>query len=436
MRTQHKLGLVLGLCTMLGCVIGPQNDADIGSATGNISISGYASTPEATVCVYARKPGASTWSKRVTLTASDTKSGLYGNVVDLYAYSGSFTIPFSRWECDLPLDDNAKSEIKVQERASGSCASSPSTSQDDLDYTYDDGTNLSACYTGNSSWSDFLDDCPISDDAPITTLLGENGAIWPNGCGPECTLDSQCAFYGGNDPCKEYTCTNNICDDPVDRPEGYLCGAGPKVCETAGGDCIPKKTDASCQAAADPCYTSVANALGTACIDTVVTDGTGCSLDGSNTTDGVCESGTCYCKLPFTDSDCATTQTGLIDSGEAGKDYVCQLGPGTYACISSPDCMEHVNGHPGACWGGNVAYGNQIGPPQVGHIGCGSMFSDSKVQDPNVSSTCPDAYYFFSTEPFLGTICEGVGTSAEYLSCTWRVQNSNGGATPTIPHGQ
>lgn len=260
----HNVRLILATVlalTAVGCVTGPQNGDDIGDWDDNVSFAGYVFGQGDKACVYANDAATGTFTNIAQDTASSTGSTLWS--ITGYPFSVSDDVPAAYWECNLPLDSTAKTWIKIQETDSGGCLGNSSASQDDVDYTYDTGTNLGTCYSNNSNWNDFLDDCPVSDDAPVIELNADRTGSYPtNGCAA--------------------------------------------VCQDAG-DCDDSNA----------CTTDACNSNKTACTHTDVTDGTSCATGGNGY---ICESGVC---VPPTCDPPGGGGSGTIDDDSQTQDTYC-----------------------------------------------------------------------------------------------------------------
>lgn len=229
-RTEFLASTIVAFA--MGCVTGPLNGEDIGDFDDNVSFTGYISGQGDKACVYANDAPTGTFGYVNDDTASSSGTPKWG--ITGYSFSVSDNIPGSSWKCNLPLDGTAKSWVKIQESDAAGCLGNYSAAQDDLEYTYDTGSNLFGCFSGNSTWSEYWDDCPVSDDAPVIEVNADRTATYPTGCGAECSTGANCS---DSDDCTQDVCSGNyICSNP-DEPDGTSCSGGTNyICES--GECV------------------------------------------------------------------------------------------------------------------------------------------------------------------------------------------------------
>lgn len=215
------LTLAMGLIAVSylgGCVTIPLNDVNDLESASDVDIRGYLDSGSDEVCVYVSAAETGTYSLLSTDSTPSTKTAtVYGT--DLFAWAADATIDEEDWSC-LGTSGTAEAFLKVQERASGSCANSfdgSESNQVTLDYTWDDGTILFSCYTDNASWFDFITDCPLSGDAPVIRLEAE--ATYGYG---DCHGD--CATSGVSSVCGlQYF----LQTDPDIEAGGHICSSSP-----------------------------------------------------------------------------------------------------------------------------------------------------------------------------------------------------------------
>ena len=237
LRTELLASIVVPFA--MGCVTAPLNGQHIGDFDDNVSFTGYIFGQGDKACIYVNDEPTGTFGYINDDTASSTGTTRWG--ITGYAFSVSEAIPASSWKCNLPLDGTARSWVKIQESDAGGCLGNYSAAQDDLDYTYDAGSNLSGCLSGNSSWSEFWDDCPVSDDAPVIELNADRTATYPSGCGEYCDDANDC---DDSEPCTADSCHENkthCVNTPVSNGTSCATGGNGYVCE--GGECVPPTCD-------------------------------------------------------------------------------------------------------------------------------------------------------------------------------------------------
>lgn len=422
------------------------NDQDIGNFDDDISFDGYLRDGGDNACVYVNDEPTGNFIRLGWDTSTTVGSSLWGQTG--YAFSYVDDILPSEWGCVLPLDGTAESFVKIQVAESG-CAMFYSGAQEDIDYVWDDGTNLGTCYTGNSNWVGFLGDCPVSADSPVIRVTATRAATYPSGCGAQCASGSQC---GDGDDCTEDICdANNLCSNP-NEPAGTTCDVD-GVCDGSGncidcldhddcaagefcdtGTCVVDVCDVDADCGTNECldYTcdnvnnscsSVPGDEGTVCEGTKVCDDTGtcearvctvatqdvdCDDNGNVCTDNVCNEITNECSNPA-DSG----QNGVICDGGT---YECEDG----ACL--PPYCERAPGLDDPCppgQSGNTRYqGDEIGGtycdksalPTDGYCFnlCGSFItfdSDHSVWGtPSGCNSHPDDWEWVCFNP--GILCE------------------------------
>lgn len=239
------LGGTLALGTFVfGCVVTPLNGEDIGDWDDNYTFSGFIFGQGDKACVYANNNSTGTFNLVAEDTASSNGSSLGSSSIDGYWWAVTDGIPDSEWDCVLPLNGTVESFIKVQETdGASSCNATYTASQMDLAYTYDEGAGLLGCYNNNSTWNDFWDDCPVSDDAPRIRITADRSA-----CDAQCTNGnaSTCAPAG---PCISSVSCNafNQCVY-VPKEVGATCNDGDGLCDSERRCvCRPKNSRAYCE---------------------------------------------------------------------------------------------------------------------------------------------------------------------------------------------